>query len=518
MRSFPERPSDGTRASRRRPASSLRRSATGTGSRSTRRSTVGLRRSSTAAPSRSVSVGRRRGASIAPAFRPTVRCSPLNTPNMGTCCIRRSASSTRGPERPSASRWTRGSRLRPRVGRPSRGINGSRSCTNVRARERPAIWDLKTGTRQDLAIEVDGVVEVHDWWPDASALLLINLYEGRDRLFRYEVATGTLTPISAPEGTIFQARVRPDGNVWYRHSTGVKQAIVFDEAGAEVLAPSERAPEGRPYESWHFPNGLGDTVHGFYVTPPGPGPHPMMMFVHGGPTWLDTDRFSPEVQAYVDEGFAVGMVNYRGSIGYGQAWRDTLIGNIGGPELEDVNAGLGDLVARGIADPDASGDRRLVVGRLHHADGARQAPRALALRCRRHPGRRLRGELRRHVAAASGLRSCAPRWRPRDVPELMRERNPIYFADDVTAPVLFVAGENDSRCPIRPGDALRRQVEGEAPPPRGVHVRDRSLVVRCGRDGSPDARHPRLPAAQRLELRPAVVLGTAATVAPCPPG
>ena len=43
----------------------------------------------------------------------------------------------------------------------------------------------------------------------------------------------------------------------------------------------------------------------------------MMMLVHGGPTWLDTDRWSPEVQAYVDAGFAVGMVNYRGSTGTG---------------------------------------------------------------------------------------------------------------------------------------------------------------------------------------------------------
>jgi dipeptidyl aminopeptidase/acylaminoacyl peptidase len=43
---------------------------------------------------------------------------------------------------------------------------------------------------------------------------------------------------------------------------------------------------------------------------------------------------------YVDAGFAVGLVNYRGSIGYGREWRDSLIGNIGGPELEDVNAGV----------------------------------------------------------------------------------------------------------------------------------------------------------------------------------
>ena len=31
----------------------------------------------------------------------------------------------------------------------------------------------------------------------------------------------------------------------------------------------------------------------------------------------------------------------------------------------------------------------------------------------------------------------------------MRERNPINFADQVTAPVMFIIGENDSRCPLR---------------------------------------------------------------------
>jgi dipeptidyl aminopeptidase/acylaminoacyl peptidase len=38
---------------------------------------------------------------------------------------------------------------------------------------------------------------------------------------------------------------------------------------------------------------------------------------------------------------------------------------------------------------------------------------------------------------------------PADVPDLMRERNPINFAGRVTAPVMFIIGENDSRCPFR---------------------------------------------------------------------
>jgi dipeptidyl aminopeptidase/acylaminoacyl peptidase len=78
---------------------------------------------------------------------------------------------------------------------------------------------------------------------------------------------------------------------------------------------------------------------------------------------VDLDDWNPEVQAYVDAGFAAGMINYRGSIGYGRAWPDALIGDIGGPDLEDVNAGLRDLVERGIADP----ERAVIAG--HSWDG-----------------------------------------------------------------------------------------------------------------------------------------------------
>jgi dienelactone hydrolase len=316
--------------------------------------------------------------------------------------------------------------------------------------ERPAIWNLVTGERTDLDIDLPGVIEVHDWWPDASALLLINLFEGRDRLYRYDLASGVLTAIDHPAGTVWSARVRPDGTVWLRQSQGDRQAKVLDDQGDEVLrADGDRAPAGQPYVSWHFDNGEGDRVHGFYVTPEGDGPFPVIMLVHGGPTWLDTDRFSPEVQCYVDAGFAVGMVNYRGSIGYGPAWRDTLIGNIGGPEVVDVNAGLADLVAHGIADPS-----RAVIG------GWSWGGYITLMEVGTHPELWVAGiagvpvgdyelsyddmspELQAYDRALLG-------GAPADVPDLMRERNPINFADRVTAPVMFIIGENDSRCPLR---------------------------------------------------------------------
>jgi len=80
--------------------------------------------------------------------------------------------------------------------------------------DRPAIWNLTTGERIDVTVDLPGIVEAQDWWPDASALLLVNLVEGRHRLFRYDLATGAVDRIDAPVATIFSARVRPDGSVW----------------------------------------------------------------------------------------------------------------------------------------------------------------------------------------------------------------------------------------------------------------------------------------------------------------
>ena len=318
--------------------------------------------------------------------------------------------------------------------------------------ERPAIWDLSTGERHDLAVDAEGPVFAFDWWPDATALLLVNRFEGRDRLLRYDISTGDQQMLFDHGGFIWRARVRPDGSVWLLHELGHRRRLVLDDTGSEVLTLRDsEAPAGQPYRSWHFSNPHGQQVHGFYVTPDGSGgPYPVVMFVHGGPTWLDTDRWQPDVQALVDAGFAVGMVNYRGSIGYGREWRDSLIGDIGGPELEDVNAGLQDLIDQGIADP----GRAVIAG---YSWGGY----VTLLELGKHPDLWRCGVAGVPVGDyAAGYEDLSPLlqaydrallggFEPKDVPELMRDRSPINFADNVRAPVLFIIGENDSRCPIR---------------------------------------------------------------------
>ncbi|MDH5281191.1 MAG: prolyl oligopeptidase family serine peptidase, partial [Thermoleophilia bacterium] len=333
--------------------------------------------------------------------------------------------------------------------------------------EMPGLWSLSTGERQDLAVDLEGAVHVQDWWPDGSALLLQNRFQGRDRLYRYELPTGALVAISTDPGVIWKARVRPDGRVWLLHEQGHRRRLVLDDEGVEVLAPQGGLSLGaHRYTSWQFANEHGQEVHGFVVTPDeSGGPFPIVMFVHGGPTWLDLDRWQPEVQAYVDAGFAVGLVNYRGSIGYGREWRDALIGDIGGPELEDVNAGLRDLVERGIADP-----TRAVIA------GYSWGGYVTLLELGKHPGLWICGVAGVPVGDyEDGYEELSPLLQeydrallgghePKDVPELMRERNPINFTDAVRVPVLFLIGRNDSRCPYRQAMAyVEKLAEREHP-------------------------------------------------------
>ena len=334
----------------------------------------------------------------------------------------------------------------PKTGDPRMAI--TREVTGER---RPSLWNVASGEVVDLQISLPGDVEPVDWWPDASAILLLQLEAGRHRLHRYDLATGAVTALQTEPGSITAAAVRPDGAVWYRGHNGEHPARLLETGHTEpLLQPTgPEAPLGRSFEPWWFSNPHGQQVHGFLVHPEGDGPFPVIMRVHGGPHSVDMDRWAPDIQAHVDAGFLVAMVNYRGSEGFGRAWRDELTGNVGFLELEDVLAGLDDIVGKGLADP-----ARAVLA------GWSWGGYVTLLGMGRHPDRWLAGiggvPVADYVAAyedeapmLQALDRALFGGTPDEVPELFVERNPITYVDAVAAPLLILAGESDSRCPIR---------------------------------------------------------------------
>jgi dipeptidyl aminopeptidase/acylaminoacyl peptidase len=173
-----------------------------------------------------------------------------------------------------------------------------------------------------------------------------------------------------------------------------------------------------------------------------------VLSVHGGPNDHHTDEFDAETQAFVDHGYAVVLVNYRGSTGHGWTHRNALIGDIGFPESEDVNAALDHVIATGIADP----ERVFLSG---WSWGGYQATLNAGL----HPDRwkavfagiPVGDYVAAHYESAPPLQA----WdisvfggTPTEMPKLYHERNPMTYIDRVRAPILVIAGEHDSRCPI----------------------------------------------------------------------
>ncbi|MFE5565648.1 prolyl oligopeptidase family serine peptidase [Amycolatopsis japonica] len=323
-----------------------------------------------------------------------------------------------------------------------------------RGREELLIWDTAADTEQEIELDLPGEV-VAGWYPDARALLVVHFHQGRSSLHRYDLATGELSSLDTPPGRIGGAGVRPDGTVEYSWSSAAQPtAVRARTAGGEdsvlLEPPGERAPESAPVTD-AFVDGIGGQIHALVSRPADApeGPLPTIFSLHGGPHSADEDRFSAYRAVWLDAGFAVVEVNYRGSTGYGSAWRDAIEGRPGLTELEDVAAVHDWAVQSGLSDPE-----KCVV------NGASWGGYLSLLALGTQPARWAAGiagvPVADYVAAYEDemeqLRSFDRALfggSPETVPAVYRECSPITYVEAVTAPVLVLAGDNDPRCPIR---------------------------------------------------------------------
>jgi dipeptidyl aminopeptidase/acylaminoacyl peptidase len=82
---------------------------------------------------------------------------------------------------------------------------------------------------------------------------------------------------------------------------------------------------------------------------------PLIALIHGGPTGAWEDTIEAWGQLLAARGYAIFYPNIRGSIGYGQKFIEMDRADWGGGDYRDVMAGVDDLIAKGIADPEKLG-------------------------------------------------------------------------------------------------------------------------------------------------------------------
>ncbi len=204
----------------------------------------------------------------------------------------------------------------------------------------------------DPTRSVDGAIA----GADERSIATIEFREGALQAMEVEIASGEERPIATPGHSLLPIAQMPSGH-WLceRYSSRAPHELVrFDPRDgatveisrtAEHLARADlRFTAAQPYR-WRSTDGT--EIAGWLYEPAGPS-RGLIAHAHGGPTWHSEDGVNGTIQFLVATGFTVLDANYRGSTGYGRAFREAIKQDgWGGREQDDIRAGLESLVAAG---------------------------------------------------------------------------------------------------------------------------------------------------------------------------
>lgn len=215
--------------------------------------------------------------------------------------------------------------------------------------QRLMLRDLATGKTVALTDPWDRSIVALAWAADGKSLL-VTCYDELDRpLFRVDArsgravritkggSVGAFTPL--PRGGIVYALsdLQAPDDLWQLDGKGATRRLTA--LNAAVFADIDPVSVTR----FSFKGATGDTVWGQIIKPAGvTGKLPTALYIHGGPQTSSgngwASRWNPKV--FAAHGLAVVTIDYHGSVGYGQAFTDSIRDNWGSLPLEDLKLGL----------------------------------------------------------------------------------------------------------------------------------------------------------------------------------
>ncbi len=210
--------------------------------------------------------------------------------------------------------------------------------------------DIESGQTREIASNWDRSADTLQWSRDGQTLYTTAGDVGSTRLFAVDTRNGVVTPITGPghvsafqqtpSGFVFaQDSLREPGDLYFKTYLGREMPRRLTTANPEFATKAFGE-----YEQFSFPGWNNETVHGYVIKPAGyqeGRKYPVAFLIHGGPQGSFGDswsyRWNPET--YAGAGYAVVMIDFHGSTGYGQAFTDAISQHWGDRPLEDLQKG-----------------------------------------------------------------------------------------------------------------------------------------------------------------------------------
>jgi dipeptidyl aminopeptidase/acylaminoacyl peptidase len=188
------------------------------------------------------------------------------------------------------------------------------------------------------------------------------------------------------------------------------------------------------------------------------GKNAAVVFVHGGPAVQYQNFFVRSVQYLVSQGFFVIAPNYRGSSGYGKEFEDANRFDMGGGDLEDITSAADWIVKTGYVDTKKIAVLGGSYGGYLSMMAVTKAPDRWAAGVPFFP----------FVNWFTEMENTDPYGREYAINNMgdptkdtarLKDRSPIFFADQIKAPLLLLAGGNDPRCPRTEAEQVAQAVK-----------------------------------------------------------
>ncbi len=217
------------------------------------------------------------------------------------------------------------------------------------------VRDLKSGAVREVAPGWD----IHNvslaWAPDGKRLLATAPSLGQTKLFSIDLAGGKASELVSG-GTVGGFDSAAGVTVYMGESltsppqihelTGGAPRVLVEAAKTQMAETPMAAAEQFSFAGWN-----GETAYGYVIKPSGweaGKKYPVAFLIHGGPhssfgnAW--SYRWNPQVWAGM--GYAVVMVDFHGSTGYGTAFAQSIVGHWGDRPLEDLQKGWAAALAK----------------------------------------------------------------------------------------------------------------------------------------------------------------------------